>query len=82
MRRDDIRMSVGMYLRLRVGPRAGAEGSMLCCKRMCLANASEREKDLSHSISVVSKQCERRIISEKLQTGKLANKRFFSGMRS
>jgi hypothetical protein len=37
-------------LRLREPPRPGAGGEMLCCWRMCFAKASERVKDLSHSV--------------------------------
>src|SRR5579863_7360429 len=36
--------------RLRLPPRPGAPASTLCWRRMCLARASERVKDLSHSV--------------------------------
>jgi hypothetical protein len=36
-------------LRLREPPRPGAGGEILCWRRRCLASASERVKDLSHS---------------------------------
>lgn len=36
-------------LRLRELPRPDGGGGILCWRRMCLASASERVKDLSHS---------------------------------
>lgn len=53
---EDDGMAVGAeedssapLLRFLFPPLPGAGGSMLCWRRMCLARASERVKDLSHS---------------------------------
>lgn len=61
--REDAGMRVGAeedssapLLRFLFPPLPGAGGSMLCCKRMCLARASERVKDLSHSKEVSLKE--------------------------